>query len=933
MGVKPEQIELFGEALFDLLEQVLGPYGAWDDATRDAWKWIWGIVQAVFVKHMETSAMMLDNLQKSWETIQERKVEEIIGRKFYERLFATAPELQPMFKKPFKMQVVMLVRALDLVVRSVQDTNVITTELKALAMTHIKYNINQSHLNVFGEVLVQTLKEVMGPHHWNGEIEAAWAAVYMHISEVFGQVLSSGRNLISKALADGSAGDLKRALQSMPRGKRALGALEIDVEDTAISPIVWSIQDGLLAMTEVLIKDLLIIRGDRESYYCGRSLLWQKHPNLMRLLIDKAPSLISTLLDGHIWSSRFMQNGRRRVNFYVAELYGDPSMPENRNVYNTALGVLITKLPDSDVSVFGHPCITFLVELKWRLFARRRFMLSQMLNVANLALSTAYLQFGAAGYSVTSFVLGVMQLLAGTLRLLSYAMTIANEVKLAIGETKRIFGYSFRVPYLLHDVFYWVNVLSACMCVLLFTMTWTVDPFQWKENLLSKHYIKEEHHDSKDLKLWGSIAAFTSGLLWLEIAEVFQASTKLSALLYAFLSVMADVMRFLIVLAVWTIGFSMTLYWLMVASNLSAGLSLSDAVSLDLETVDGADALMLIYFVIMSCLGLTGSEAFIASSWVVRVVFAVCVLTTVIVLLNLLVSTMVNTYDILQRSCDELAVRSRAVLVVRAEAQLSMRHRQKIYQSLKLDEPLDFEHLDKGPSGGLQEMMPSKDMKHPAFEQSLKQLERYTGTAAADLPWDETTMEVVACGADVETSQQPRSIATGDDPNKMLADIWAEILALRSEMKNADGKSQSSAGSHSTSRPDGSNCGHGSCRVEHEPIQSEGVIPAIPGADKGFCEDADHHMAVPTRIVTYSELAKHGTEESLWLLVDGLVRDCTSLLSYHPGGKEVLLTVAGQDASGVFHAAHKGPSLTPALSNLHSLPVIGLIQDSNSGDI
>uniref|UniRef100_A0A061RFS7 Hemoglobin-like flavoprotein n=1 Tax=Tetraselmis sp. GSL018 TaxID=582737 RepID=A0A061RFS7_9CHLO len=286
MGVKPEQIELFGEALFDLLEQVLGPYGAWDDATRDAWKWIWGIVQAVFVKHMETSAMMLDNLQKSWETIQERKVEEIIGRKFYERLFATAPELQPMFKKPFKMQVVMLVRALDLVVRSVQDTNVITTELKALAMTHIKYNINQSHLNVFGEVLVQTLKEVMGPHHWNGEIEAAWAAVYMHISEVFGQVLSSGRNLISKALADGSAGDLKRALQSMPRGKRALGALEIDVEDTAISPIVWSIQDGLLAMTEVLIKDLLIIRGDRESYYCGRDQQHKRQPETDVVLED-----------------------------------------------------------------------------------------------------------------------------------------------------------------------------------------------------------------------------------------------------------------------------------------------------------------------------------------------------------------------------------------------------------------------------------------------------------------------------------------------------------------------------------------------------------------------------------------------------------------------------------------------------------------------
>ena len=88
--------------------------------------------------------------------------------------------------------------------------------------------------------------------------------------QVFGQILSSGRNLVSKALADGDVMGLKHALQAMPRGKRTRSALEIEVDDTIVSPIVWSIHDGQIALTEVMLKDVLAIRGDRDSYYYGR---------------------------------------------------------------------------------------------------------------------------------------------------------------------------------------------------------------------------------------------------------------------------------------------------------------------------------------------------------------------------------------------------------------------------------------------------------------------------------------------------------------------------------------------------------------------------------------------------------------------------------------------------------------------------------------
>ena len=73
-------------------------------------------------------------------------------------------------------------------------------------------------------------------------------------------------------------------------------------------------------MAEGLLKDALAIRGDREAYYCGRERLWRKHPWLIRLLVDKEPKLLTTLLDGHLWVSRFMEDGNRWVLSLPTEL-------------------------------------------------------------------------------------------------------------------------------------------------------------------------------------------------------------------------------------------------------------------------------------------------------------------------------------------------------------------------------------------------------------------------------------------------------------------------------------------------------------------------------------------------------------------------------------------------------------------------------------
>lgn len=57
-------------------------------------------------------------------------------------------------------------------------------------------------------------------------------------------------------------------------------------------------------------------------------------------------------------------------------------------------------------------------------------------------------------------------------------------------------------------------------------------------------------------------------------------------------------------------------------------------------------------------------------------------------------------------------------------------------------------------------------------------------------------------------------------------------------------------------------------------------------------------------VYTWQEVAAHNSEESAWIAIEGLVYDITEFVDRHPGGKEILLTAVGREATDLFNSYH-----------------------------
>ncbi len=96
---------------------------------------------------------------------------------FYERLFAIAPGVRPLFKGDLAEQKKPLVQMLDNCVGKLDAPDELLPAVRALGKRHVAYGVTDEHYGLVGAALLWTLETGLGAA-FTPEVKDAWTAVY-----------------------------------------------------------------------------------------------------------------------------------------------------------------------------------------------------------------------------------------------------------------------------------------------------------------------------------------------------------------------------------------------------------------------------------------------------------------------------------------------------------------------------------------------------------------------------------------------------------------------------------------------------------------------------------------------------------------------------------------------------------------------------------
>lgn len=115
------------------------------------------------------------------------------GRLFYDRLFAIAPDLRPLFKMDIDEQARKLMDTLAVAVSALRDLPALTKALQDLGHRHRTYGVGPHHYAKVGEALLWTLEKGLGSA-FDAPTRAAWTELYGVIAVTMEPKVASARS-------------------------------------------------------------------------------------------------------------------------------------------------------------------------------------------------------------------------------------------------------------------------------------------------------------------------------------------------------------------------------------------------------------------------------------------------------------------------------------------------------------------------------------------------------------------------------------------------------------------------------------------------------------------------------------------------------------------------------------------------------------------
>jgi len=691
----------------------------WNSDHEVAWSWLWENVERMIKGVMGKPAQQELALEKLWGSLDESS-QKYMRREVYTNFFALAPTGQEYFKQSTTRLHFIADKVAGLTMDMFKDPKRIVEDLSAIGLRHVTYDVPT---DLFGPFVTACVGVVRTLTDDDLAVQAYTWSLSL-ISRILTRVINEGSTIVVKAVNMNSSKQLKKAVGCAPRGKRAMWLLNIQVGTQSISPFLWAIESGSLDAAKAIITDLLTIRADRDRYYYGMDMLFDRHPDIIRRLYIDAPGLIPGLLDGLIWRNRLTESGQRRVNYYIKHLMLDPDRNFAKNIE------WITQ--QNDPTIVCHPVVSLTTDLVWSRLALRTFLGSKLWFIFTLLVfvcSQSILKRlrGSGTVTESPFELRFAIFLC---RLFIYMCSMGQWVFFHakhFGEDLRnrnIVRWMGRIPMPAYLVTSWQDMSSFLLTVLLLLMvllepilhclgTDDINAFSGEkmEIFTQKCNVGVDILDS--YSIISALAMLCYFLLLIDLA-VF--STRLSAFVLVCGRVLSEVALFIFGLTFFACGFA------------SAVCSLAQDDQNFSSIPQSGLALFKITF------GMFGGANFenLTSNTALFTTVTVYVITTLVFLLNLLIAQLNCAYQSTYEDMLGYARLNRGKILVETMPSVPHKRWEKFVANLGLDDPVEFGEGDMGVSGGIQLLEPAN-----ANVTIFDMIKRFGGSTSPAAQWPE----------------------------------------------------------------------------------------------------------------------------------------------------------------------------------------------------
>ena len=142
---------------------------------------------------MDTNAVT--RLRESYTLIAPR-AQELIDT-FYDKLFAAAPAVRPLFPTDMRAQKGHLLAAVGLVVKHADNLNALAEPLQQMGARHVKYGAKPEHYPVVRDTMVASIAQIAGKA-WTPQLSGDWTAA---LNAVAGFMLKGAEQATSSTRA------------------------------------------------------------------------------------------------------------------------------------------------------------------------------------------------------------------------------------------------------------------------------------------------------------------------------------------------------------------------------------------------------------------------------------------------------------------------------------------------------------------------------------------------------------------------------------------------------------------------------------------------------------------------------------------------------------------------------------------------------------